>query len=137
VWHPEGDPPAQALWVLPVTVYLYLTVLKRSRVRTLGYILAGVRIVDVQGGRPSLLQMTTRLWPLLPLPWSFLFDLGWVVDEPHRQTLRDKWAGTFVVRRKAKPTGIASIRYKRIGFFGLFLIFPEIGPTESEIRDAP
>jgi len=87
-------------------------------------------IVDIEGKRPSLLQMTTRLWPMLPVPWSFLFDLGWVVDEPQRQTLRDKWAGTFVVRRKAQPIGRALVRYKRIGFGGIFLIFPEIGQVE-------
>ncbi len=131
IQYPQGDLPPRALWVVPAVMYLYLTVLKRSRIRTLGYILAGVRIVDIEGKRPSLLQMTTRLWPLLPVPWSFLCDLGWVVDEPQRQTLRDKWAGTFVVRRKAQPIGTAPVRYKRIGFGGMFLIFPEVGRTES------
>ena len=87
-------------------------------------------IVDIEGKKPSLLQMTTRLWPMLPVPWSFLFDLGWVVDEPQRQILRDKWAGTFVVRRKAQPIGRALVGYKRIGFGGIFLIFPEIGQVE-------
>jgi hypothetical protein len=132
VRYPESDPPAEALWVVPVVAYLYLTVVKRSRIRTLGYILTGVRIMDIRGGRPSLLQMTTRLWPLLPVPWSFLFDLGWVVDEPQRQTLRDKWVGTFVVRRDAEPIGTAPVRYKRIGFCGLFLIFPEIAPRSEK-----
>jgi uncharacterized RDD family membrane protein YckC len=134
VWlvrYPKGDVPAEALWVVLAVAYLYLTMLKRSRVRTLGYILTGVRIVDIEGKKPSLLQMTTRLWPLLPVPWSFLFDLGWVLDEPQRQTLRDKWAGTFIVRRKAKPVGTAPVRYKRIGFAGIFLIFPEVDRTHQ------
>lgn len=139
VWlerYPEGDPPAQALWVMPVLAFLYLTVLKRSRIRTLGYILTGVRIVNIEGKRPSLLQMTIRLLPVIPLstipvPWFILFDLGWMLEEPAKQTLRDKWAGTFVVRRNAQPIGTAPIRYKRIGFAGLFLIFPEIGRVEQ------
>jgi hypothetical protein len=96
-----------------------------------------VRIVGIQGGKPSLLQMTVRLIPLLPVPWSLLFDLGWIVDEPHRQTLRDKWAGTFVIRQKAVPIGTAPIRYKRIGFAGIFLIFPEIGQVERFAQPSP
>ncbi len=130
VWlmrHPRSNLPPQAWWVALTSAYVYLTVLKRSRIRSLGYILTGVRIVDVEGRRPSLLQMTIRILPVLPVPWSFLFDLGWMVDEPQRQTLRDKWAGTFVIRHKAKPVATAPIPYKRIGLAGIFLIFPEIG----------
>ncbi len=140
VWfvrHPQSDLPAQALWVLPGVAYIYLTLLKRSRIRTLGYILMGVRVVDIRGGRPSLLQMTVRMAPLLPVPWSLLFDLGWILDEPQRQTLRDKWAGTLVVRRKAKPIGTAPIRYKRIGFSGLFLIFPEADLARRTVESSP
>jgi uncharacterized RDD family membrane protein YckC len=130
----ESDVPPQivwhTVWIILTVAYLYLTVLQRSRIRTLGYILTRVRIVDIRGGKPSLLQMTVRLIPLVPVPWSLLFDLGWIVDEPHKQTLRDKWAGTFVVRHKAVPIGTAPVRYKRIAFCGIFLIFPEIGPVE-------
>jgi uncharacterized RDD family membrane protein YckC len=133
VWllrYPQSNLPPEPVWAALAVVYAYLTWLKRSRIRTLGYILTGVRIVDIRGGRPSLLQMTLRMVPLMPLPWSFLFDLGWVADEPQRQTLRDKWAGTFVVRRKAKPIGTAPIRYWRIGFNCIFVIFPEVGRVE-------
>jgi len=140
VWlvrYPQSDPLAQALWVLPAVVYIYLTVLKRSRIRTLGYILTGVRVVDIRGGRPSLLQMTIRMVPLFPVPWSLLFDLGWIVDEPQRQSLPDKWAGTFVVRHKAKPIGTAPIQYKRIGFSGIFLIFPEADLARKTIESSP
>ena len=135
--HPRSDLPPEAAWAALATVCLYLTLLKRSRIRTLGYILTAVRIVDIKGKRPSLLQMTTRLWPMLPVPWSFLFDLGWVADEPQRQILRDKWAGTFVVRRKAQPIGRALVRYKRIGFGGIFLIFPEIDQVERSPQPSP
>ena len=124
--HPQSDLPPEATLVVLVATYLYLTLVKRSRIGTLGYILTGVRILDVRGGRPSLLQLTIRMVPMLPVPWSLLFDLGWIMDEPQRQTLRDKWAGTVVVCRKAKPIGTAPIQYKRIGFCGLLLIFPEV-----------
>jgi uncharacterized RDD family membrane protein YckC len=136
VWfmrYPRSDLPPQAWWVALTSAYVYLTLLKRSRIRSLGYILTGVRILDIEGRRPSLLQMTVRILPVLPVPWSFLFDLGWMVDEPQRQTLRDKWAGTFVVRRKAQPIGTGPVQYKRIGLGGIFLIFPEV----SRVEEAP
>jgi len=60
-----------------------------------------------------------------------------IVDEPQRQTLRDKWAGTFVVRRKAKPVGTAPIQYERIGFGGLFLIFPEVDRARTTLESSP
>lgn len=125
------DLPSYTLLLLLLVVYLYLTVLKRSEVGTLGYILTGVRIIDIEGKRPSLLQMTGRLLPLPLFPLTLPFDLAWVVDDPHRQGLRDKWVGTFVVRRNAQPIGTAPIRYKRLGFAGLFLIFPEVGRVEE------
>jgi uncharacterized RDD family membrane protein YckC len=136
--HPGSeDPPLATLGVMLVVAYLYLTVLKRSRIRSLAYILTGVRIVDIAGKRPSLLAMTIRLLPLLPLPWSFLFDLGWMMDEPGRQTLRDKWAGTFVVRRKAHPAGTAPLRLSRVGLFGVVIIVPEVGRVELGPQQQP
>lgn len=131
----EDDLPPEGLWLVPVLLYAYFTLVKRSRIRTLGYILTDVRVVDIRGGRPSLLQMTIRLLPLFPLPWSLLLDLGWMADEPQKQTLRDKWAGTYVVRRKARPNGTAPIRYKRIGLAGMLLIVPEIGRSRAATRD--
>lgn len=121
------DLPASTLPLVLLASYIYLTLVQRSRIGSLGYLLTGVRIVDIEGRRPSLLRMTVRLIPLLPVPWSLLFDLGWMLDDPNRQTLRDKWAGTFVVRRKARPLGWTTVTFKRIAFGGLFLIFPEIG----------
>lgn len=130
------SPVGHAILPMLLTAYLYLTLVQRSRIGTLGYWLAGVRIVNIHGRRPSLLQMTVRLIPLLPVPWSLLFDLGWMLDEPTRQTLRDKWAGTYVVRRRARPIGRTTASYKRICFAGLHLIFPEVGPRNTPSTSA-
>jgi len=125
--HPANQLGGEMLLLMMSAGYVYLTLVQRSRIGTLGYLLMGVRIVDIEGRRPSLLQMTVRLIPMLPVPWSLLFDLGWMLDDPNRQTLRDKWAGTFVVRRKARPLGQATVVYKRVCFAGLHLVFPEVG----------
>jgi len=133
VWflaRPQSEhPPASTLWLLPLTAYLYLTVVKRSRLGSLGLLVTGTRIVDVEGQRPSLLRMTARLFWLLPLPLGLLLDLGWLLEEPAKQTLRDKWAGTFVVRRRAKPIGRARVTYHRICLVGIQLIVPELDRT--------
>jgi uncharacterized RDD family membrane protein YckC len=124
--HPDADDlPPGLIVLLPVTAFVYLTVVKRSRIGSLGYLLTGVRIVDVEGQRPSLLRMTARFFWTLPLPWALFVDFGWLLDEPAKQTLRDKWAGTFVVRKKAKPIGRVPIRYERICLIGIHLIVPE------------
>jgi len=130
VAHPESEhPPAGTLWLVPLTAYLYLTVVKRSRLGSLGLLVTGTRIMDIEGQRPSLLRMTARLFWLLPLPLGLLLDLGWLLEEPAKQTLRDKWAGTFVVRRRAKPIGRVSLTYHRICLVGIQLIVPELDRT--------
>lgn len=135
VWlalYPEGpDLPPALLLLFPLTVFVYLTIVKRSRIGSLGFLLTGVRIVDVEGKRPSLLRMTARFFWLLPLPLGLLLDLGWLLEEPARQTLRDKWAGTFVVKRKARPIGWAPITFKRICLVGVQLIVPEIDTSRA------
>ena len=40
------------LWV--VFIWVYLTAIKRSRFRTIGYRLTGIKIVTTSGGRPTL-----------------------------------------------------------------------------------
>ena len=91
------------LLLLLLAGYVYLTFVQRSRIGTLGYLLMGVRIVDIQGRRPSLLQMTVRLIPMLPVPWSLLFDLGWMLDDPSRQTLAGQM-GRHVRHPSESPT---------------------------------
>src|SRR5690349_18235971 len=71
VWdatNPEVASPIPGLiWM--AFAYLYLTLLRRSRLRTLGYILAGVKIVNLKGNPPSFLWMSLRLglWVFLPI----------------------------------------------------------------------
>lgn len=124
------DAVALLMWLWVAFVYLYLAVLKPSRVRTAGYWLTGVRIVTHKGERPSVLRMTFRL-----LLWGFgpvnpLVDFFWLGGDHHRQTMRDKFAGTYVIKRHAAPVG----RGKRVtayyNFLGMSLVFYEVRPVE-------
>ena len=86
-------------------VWLYLTVMKPSRFRSVGYWLTGLKIVDYQGRRPSIARMTARLLFTFVGPMTVWYDTIWLAADPHRQSLHDKAAGTFVVRKDAVPIG--------------------------------
>jgi uncharacterized RDD family membrane protein YckC len=106
--------------------YLYLTVLRASRFRTPGYLLTGVRIVDLKGDRPSFLQMNMRLvlWAIYPLTTELDLLVFWA-DE-NRQTFRDKLAGTYVIRKRATPLGEGRIRPTTFFALGYTLVLPEV-----------
>ena len=94
---------------LPVAAFLllcwaYLAPLKRSRLRTLGYRLTGVRVVDLRGRPPSLLAMTIR-YASFSMTQIALVDLLWIPTNPSRQKIGDVVAGTYVVRARAVPAG--------------------------------
>jgi len=99
-------------------VVLYFVLLKRSAFRTLGDKLAGVKIIGMDGQRPSIGSMI--LWVsfemLSPLNW--LLDLAWLVDDPNRQALRDKLAQTYVVKLAALPIGRGKLCYR---YYEVFL----------------
>ena len=85
-------------WVVTVTAYFYLVVAKRSRLRTIGYRLFGLKVVDLNGKTPSLLKMSFRFILLVFGPFHLLIDLFWLGGDDNKQTLRDKFAGTYVIK---------------------------------------
>ena len=114
---------------LPVAAglsFLYLVLLKRSRLRTIGYRLAGVRVVDFHGGMPSVASLTLRLTFAVFGPFNILLDLLWIPGDPHRQALRDKFAHTYVVRSQAEPAGSAPIELRPCFILGCSFLFQEV-----------
>jgi uncharacterized RDD family membrane protein YckC len=122
------------LW--SVFAYLYLVILGPTKIGTLGFILAGVKVVDLKGKQPSLPRMTLRFFLLgfaLLGPIYILLDLLWLGADGCRQTLLDKATGTYLVRKQAMPflDGVQTmVAYQ---FFGLSLMFPEV-KVRREIR---
>lgn len=113
-------------WGFPVFAYAYLTVIKASKIRTLGYRLVGAKVLTFKGKRPSMFRMTFRLLLWVFGPINAIFDLIWVGIDQDRQSLRDRFAGTYVVRVNAQPIGKAPIHLFYYQAFGLSLMLPTV-----------
>lgn len=106
--------------------WFYFVLLESSPVGTLGFLIARTRIVTIRGTSPSVLRMTFRLLIWVVGPFHILVDLFWLGGDEDRQTLRDKLARTYVIRRDAQWVGSGPIRLKRYLLMGLNLVFYEV-----------
>lgn len=123
------------LWFASVSLaaILYFAVLKRSDVGTLGYRLAGIRVVGLDGSPPGFWAMFLRfgvgsLW-LFTGSLLLVLDLLWLGGDDQRQSLRDKLAGTLVVRRNAIPIAAGCQTVSLNFFIGWSLLFREVRPS--------
>ena len=122
----SGEAPGITL-LLGVGVWFgYFVLLKRSRFRTLGYVVMGARIVDLKGGQPSILSLLGRLLFAFIGPLNALVDLFWLTGDANRQAIRDKFAGTYVIRLGATPAGTGQIRTRTYMFWGMTFLFREV-----------
>ena len=105
--------------------FSYFVLLKRSSFGTVGYRVVGVRIVGQDGGKPGISSLTLRMLfgVLGPLNW---LDLVWLSGDTHRQALRDKLAGTYVVRKDARPAGTGKIVYRHYEILFYNFLFREV-----------
>ncbi|WDQ15983.1 RDD family protein [Rhodopirellula sp. P2] len=113
-----------AIWL--TIIWVYMTVIKRSWLRTIGYRLSGLQIVDTRGSRPSLMKMTFRLLMWIFGPFNFILDLMWLAADSEQQTLRDCYCGTYVVRATAQPEGSAPMHLTRYFATGLAPSYPRV-----------
>ena len=119
--------PSGIFFVLWVSLaWIYLVPLKRSRFRTIAYRLLGLMIVTTKGERPSLFTMTFRMLMWLFGPFNFLIDLIWLGADTEGQSLRDCYAGTYVLRNGAEPIGFAPVHLTRYNGVGLTLAYPRV-----------
>jgi uncharacterized RDD family membrane protein YckC len=116
-------------WALGFAVfcYLYLAVLARSRFGTLGYTLASVQVLDLSGMRPSLACMSFRTVFAVLGPINALLDVIWLGGDSHRQALRDKLAGTYIIRKGAVPGGEGPQRHVLVWFLTYSFVVREVG----------
>ena len=123
---PLLDVPGFGLGIIVVVWMGYFVFLKASPYRTLGYVLAGARIVNYRGERPGIPRLIGRLMFVIGGPMNFLFDAFWLTGDHNRQALRDKFASTYVVRQHAVPAGVGRVRYRNYTFWGMTFIFREV-----------
>jgi uncharacterized RDD family membrane protein YckC len=109
----------------------YLVLLKRTERGTLGYRACGVRIVGIDGCRAGIAPLTIRALFVLFGPINYLWDALWISTDTHRQALRDKFADTYVVKRKAEPVGSCRLIHCWYWIFNYNFLFREL---ESPIR---
>jgi len=114
--------------------WAYLAGLKAGPRGTLGYRLAGVQLVNLQGRPAGLLVSTYRFLLMLLGPFHLAVDLLWLAGDPNGQTLRDKLTGTYVVRRNARPIGHARLSHPTYFIATLAFALPEVNRPDSKPR---
>ncbi len=106
--------------------YIYLALLKLSSFGTIGYMLLGVKLVNLRGTRPTIWETTVRFSFIVVGPLNLIIDLLWLTDDEDKQCFRDKFAGTYVVMKKATPIGIGKILNKIYNLFGMTFFVEEV-----------
>ncbi len=124
--------PRLFLWCWAAVFFCYFVLLKRSTFGTLGFRLAGVRIVGLDGQRPSVCSLSLRLMFMVLGPLNYLLDLFWLPSDQHRQALRDKFAQSYVVKRTAAPAGTAKVVHRYYEILGYNFLFREMEVEERE-----
>ncbi len=115
-----------SFWLFFFITYLYLSILKPSKYRTIGYMATDVKIVDLHGNKPSWNTMLTRFFLLGFSPFAFIIDILWLTGDHTKQTLRDKYVGTYVVNNMSVPQGSAPLKRVILNFLGWNLFYKEI-----------
>lgn len=112
--------------VYPVLCFLYMVGLKLTPMGTIGYLLTGVRLVDMWGRRVAFWRAAYRFMFAVFGPFNQLFDILWLDGDPNRQSVRDKLAGTYVIRKPASPIGQGALKYRTYFMLGWSFVFREV-----------
>lgn len=123
---PALDPSGVFLISWLGLAWLYLVPLKRSTIGTVAYRLLDMKILTTKGQRPSLFVMTYRTLMWLFGPFNFLLDIVWIGADSEQQSLRDCYAGTYVVRRSAEPIGLGPLHLAYYCGAGMTLVYPRV-----------
>ena len=70
--------------------------------------------------------MTARLLLWVVGPLNFIFNMLWLTGEESRQTFKDKYVGTYVVRKSAHPIDSGPLKVRRFDILPLHLMFYEV-----------
>lgn len=137
--------PASLGWLALCTAYHIG--LRRLIGSTVGHMAMGQRLVDAQGLTPSWRVLAKRFG--LAAPSVLFFGISYILcsRNPRRQAFHDRWAGTWVVKKRARIAGPAKLAYQTrlVGTILLTCIdvepadvpeLPEQQPTPSIAHEA-
>jgi uncharacterized RDD family membrane protein YckC len=124
-------PDKYLLLIILFIVLIYLTIIKSSSFGTIAYFVLHIKIVELNGNSPSFLKMIIRLVFLLFGPLTFILDMIWLTSESTKQTLRDKIAGTYVLKRNASPIEFGIIKYMQLYVLGYIFTVREVQKLET------
>jgi uncharacterized RDD family membrane protein YckC len=110
----------------------YFIVLKRVA-RTPGYMLGRVRLIGVDGLPAGWDALFTRALFICLGPLNWLMDLATLWHDRHRQTVRDKFARTYVVKKDAKPIGKGKLVVKHFSMSFINLVVREVQVEEPSV----
>jgi uncharacterized RDD family membrane protein YckC len=135
----EGPMNKQVLDIMlaacAVIFFCYFVALKRSRFRTLGYRACGVRIIGIDGGLPNWSSLTLRLLFIFLGALNYLCDLLFASGDENRQSIRDKFTSTYVVKAKAQTAGTGLVVYQHYNILGLALMFREVERGKAPTKE--
>jgi len=126
IWTLFQLPEKYFLIFVIILSFIYLTVVKSSKTGTFAYILLKLKVVDLNGNQPSLFKMITRFALLVTGPLNIIIDMIWLTSEQTKQTLRDKIAGTYVIKQDSLPIELGIIKYKHLDVMGYALSIKEV-----------
>lgn len=122
---------SEDLWKLFMLIwfglsFVYLVIIKASPIRTIGYRLTDLRLIDLKGNRVTIWRSVVRMFFAFLGPLNYGLDLLWIPGDPSKQALRDKFAGTLVIKNMTKPVGNGKIVYMQYFFMGWSIVFSEV-----------
>jgi len=110
---PARESSLQAIFISLILIWFgYFVLLKHSKLSTVGYRIGRAKIVNLQGNNFSIYSLTLRLIFAVIGPFNILLDLLWITSDPYRQSLRDKFAHTYVIKRNARVAGKGKIIFR-------------------------
>jgi uncharacterized RDD family membrane protein YckC len=122
-------------WLAAIPAYHVL--LRKMRGGTLGYRLAGIRIVDAAGDPPPMKVLMRRF--VAAVPFVLFFGLSYLACRRggRRQAAHDQLCGTWLVRRGASPAGAARVAYQARLVGTYLLTYPDVEPLEEDPSSPP
>ncbi|MCZ6698746.1 MAG: RDD family protein [Planctomycetota bacterium] len=114
---------------------VYYIVFRRLRGGTLGYRIAGIRLVDKTGSSPSFARLTGRFVFAAIVTFPLGVSYGLCLTDRRRQSFHDRWCGTWMVRKRALPAGPAATEHAGFVLGSYMFNYPVMEPVSSDDSD--